>query len=296
MFTPSIRIVLCASALALLVGCQRSTDAPADNSTPAGAVRTAAAALHKGDLAGWLAVEVPPAQLAKARREWQQEVQQQPLSDSERADFERTMADLTGPDAEQRLMEQLEPKLADFEKNGVAHMPMMISAGKGMAVSSIQENKALTETQKEQAIASVDAVGDWLQSTKFTDREQARKAIAVLVAAARELNLAKADDLRALSFDDAVSRGSVVLGATKRVGVLYGLDLDGMLASVRTELVSEQAGSAVVRVSFQAFGQDLSFDREMVEVDGRWYAKRTIDYLSDLPLDTGDQAPASAGR
>ena len=73
---------------------------------------------------------------------------------------------------------------------------------------------------------------------------------------------------------------------------VYGFSLDKMLDSVKTEVVSQTGDAAKVKVSYKLFEQPLSFETDLVQVDGRWYGKQTIDKL-DNPEPKADDAPAA---
>jgi hypothetical protein len=95
-------------------------------------------------------------------------------------------------------------------------MPMMIAMGQGFVQSSIQQNKDMSEEQKKQAGALVDAAGKWAQSVKFTDPTLVKGAIAVICKTARDLNLKSLDEARAL--DAPVEVFTIDLSADKGDG------------------------------------------------------------------------------
>ena len=101
-----------------------------------------------------------------------------------------------------------------------------------------------------------------------------------LVTAARELNLKTLDEARALDFDTAMEKSGIAFRGAKKVLETYGLSLDKVLDTVKTEVVSQQGDVAKVKVSYVMFDQPMSFDTELVQIDGRWYGKQTIDELN----------------
>jgi hypothetical protein len=88
-------------------------------------------------------------------------------------------------------------------------MPMMIAMGQGFIQSAIQQSKDLTEPQKQQTVALIDASAKWAQSAKFTDPALAKQAIAVICKTARDLNLKTIDEVRALNYDQAMQRAGI---------------------------------------------------------------------------------------
>src|SRR5690606_8060270 len=207
--------------------------------------------------------------------------------------FAEMMAKLTAPDAEQQLMAEFEPHLAKYDAEMAAQMPLMIGMGRGFAVQAIQEKQDFTTAQKEQATQTIDAVAKWLGETNFSDRERARQAVTAAVDAARAVELKTLDELRALEFEQMLAKAGIAFTGTKNVLRVYRLDLDQTFDSVSSEVAGEQGDSATVQVSYQLFGQPLSFQTEMMRVDGRWFGKDTVEQLRK-ELDDVEEAAEDA--
>ena len=288
----SSRMFWLAAVLALaLAACKQQETAPLTaTATPNGAITAAVQSLRASDLKALVESQIPPNEIEKLRAEWKEDMAKEVPTPEEAAEFQTMMADLTGPDAETKMYAQLEPELDKFEREMAPQMPMMIGMGRGLIVSSIQENKELTDSQKEQAMKSVDALAKWMESTKFTDRDLAKKAIAQTVEAARTLDLATLDQARALSFDEAMVKGSVAFRGLKNVLDTYGFSLDKVLDSVKTQVVKEEGSAATVKVSYEMLGQPLAFETEMVKVGDRWYGKQTLEQLAKPRVETTDEA------
>ncbi len=286
-------------ALVLIAGfaaCKQKETVPlAATSTPQGAVTAAVQSLKAGDIKSLVESQIPPAEIDKLRAEWKEDMANEVPTPEEAAEFQTMMGDLTGADAEAKMYAQLEPHIDKFEREMAPQMPMMIGMGRGLVVSSIQENKELTDAQKQQAMQSVDALAKWMETTRFTDRELIRKAIAQTVGAARELDLATLDQARALSFDDAMVKSSIAFRGLKNVLETYGFSLDRVLDSVKSEVVKEQGNAATLKVSYEMLGQPLAFETEMVKVGDRWYGKQTLEQLAKPRIAT-DDAPADGGE
>lgn len=262
-------------------------------STPTGVVDASAAALQRGDLLAVLKLAVPPAEFERIKQEWETSKAEEQPTEEEKAHFAEMMAKLTAPDAEQQLMAEFEPHLAKYDAEMAAQMPLMIGMGRGFAVQAIQENQDFTPAQKEQATQTIDAVAKWLGETNFSDRERARQAVTAAVDAARAVELKTLDELRALEFEQMLAKAGIAFTGTKNVLRVYGLDLDQTFDSVSSEVVSEQGDSATVKVSYQLFGQPLSFQTEMMRVDGRWFGKDTVEQLRK-ELDDVEEAAEDA--
>lgn len=292
----SVRYVFALAFALALAACGSKEEggkaAIASTSTPQGAIDAAVQSLKAGDLKSLVESQVPPSHMEKLRAEWKADMAKDPPSDQEKAEFAAQMAMLTASDAEAKIMAQLEPELVKFETEMAPQMPLMIGMGKGLAANSLQENKELTQEQKDQAVKSIDAVAKWVQETNFTDRAKVKDAVSKVVASARELNLKTLDEARALSFDDAMVKGSIALRGLKDVLAVYGFSLDKMLDSVKTEVVSQTGDAAKVKVTYQMFEQPMSFETDLVQVDGRWYGKQTIEKINN-PTPAEIEAPAT---
>jgi hypothetical protein len=267
--------------------------------------------LKNNNLLAMVETALPPSDFASMREEYERERKEAP-SDEERAEFAKTMTKLTEPDAETKLMAELEPALVKFETEMQAQMPMFLAMGRGFAQQWVMESKDLTDVQKQQTQALVDAAAKWLESVKFADRALARVAITKAVSTARSLELATLDDVQKLEFEQAMEKAGVVLGGAKSILAVYGLDVDKSLASVKSSVKSESADTAVVDVTYTLFDQPLSVETEMVKKDDRWYSKDTLkniesqragassddmdDMDEDMDADESVEAPAAEAQ
>ena len=282
------RFLLALALAAVVVGCKKQEPAAVAakaTATPQGTVDAAVASLKAGDIKALIASQVPPKHFDKLRAEWKEDMAKDPPSESEKEEFATMIAELTAPGAEEKMMEKLEPQIVKFETEMVPQMPMMIGMGKGLLVSSIQQNKDLTDPQKQDAAKSIDALANWVTNTNFTDRAKAKQAVAALVAAARELNLKTLDEARALDFDTAMDKSSIAFRGAKTVLDTYGFSIDKMLDTVKTEVVSQTGDQAKLKVSYQMFDQPMSFETDLVQIDGRWYGKQAIAELEKAEVE-----------
>ena len=265
---------------ASLTACQKD-DAPQNTAaavaeateSPAGAVQAAVAALRKNDLATAIRVSVPESEYAEMQQAWTRKKAEGEITEEERKEFAETMARLTAADAETALYAEFEPLLAKFEAETAAQMPMMIAMGQGFIMQSIQTSEDLTAEQKQQAGDMLTATATWLQTAKLTDRELAKKSIARVVAAARESGLKDLDALHALDFEGAMKQGGIAFGAFKDVLGYYGMNIDAMLDSVKSEVVSTEGDMAKVKVTYNFFDKPMGYETEMQRDNGRWFSK-----------------------
>lgn len=303
MFRNTVRYTALAFAfVALFAACKKDEEAAATpaavakaTATPEAAIQSAVEHLKTGNIKALVMSQVPPNHLDEMRANWKKELEEDPPTEQEKTEFQAMMAELTAPDAEAKLMEKLEPQLTKFETEYAPQMPMMIAMGQGLMVQGIKDSQDLTDPQKVEATKSVEALAKWVQGVKLTDRELAKAAVSHVVAAARELNLKTLDEARALDFDTAMEKSGIAFRGAKKVLETYGLSLDKVLDTVKAEVVSKQGDTAKVKVSYVMFDQPMSFDTELVQIDGRWYGKQTIEELNKPDEPELDDAEAPAG-
>jgi len=303
MHTTFSRIALLAALAAAAVGCNQQapsgTAGPAPAaavapSTPEGTIAASVKALRDNNITALLENTLPPAELAKVKSDWGKNMQE-PVTDEDRKQFSDTMTKLTAPDAEAKLYAQIEPQLKEFDQKSAQQMPMMIAMGQGFAQSAIQQSKDLNDQQKQQAQALLDSVAKWAQATRFTDPALVKSAIAIMCKAARDMNLKSVDDARALSYDQAMQKGGIVLGAVKQVLAVYGLNVDKALDSIKVEPVASSGDTAKVKVTYTAFEQTFATDNDLVRVNGKWYSKQAVDQWNKHQLEVaGNATPAEA--
>jgi hypothetical protein len=247
--------------------------------SPEAAVAVAAKNMRAGNLKAMVEASVPPQYLEHVRGKWTAKMGEEPITEEDRAEFLENVGRFTAPDAEKKLWAELEPQLTEKKAEIDMQMPMMIGIGRGILASGVQQREDLNEAQKTQALATVDAFAKWAETAKFTDPDLAQKSIGIVCSTARELDLKTLDDLRAMSFDQALAKGDIALAGVKKLFDVYGFSLDQVFDSVKTELVSQTGDDAKVKVNFQMFGQPLDFETEMTKFEGRWYGKESLTNL-----------------
>lgn len=289
--SPATRVAILFLVL-VLSACQREQpQATADAGDPAASIEAGVAALRAGDLRAFMESQVPASEIERMKAEHAAQVAE-PMDAAERERFAEWMAKLTAPDAEDRVMAELEPQLARFEREIAPQLTSNVGMLKGLAMVAIQQNEELTPLAKEQAVASLDAVAEWVTTAQFTDRARLREAIGHFAEAAREADIATVEQLEALDWDASVDRASIAFRATKRALETFGFPIDTMLASVRTEVLSQEAETAKVKVSYEMLGKPMSFEVELASRDGRWYAKDTLDAIDEAASEAATGAAA----
>ena len=244
---------------------------------PAETLNAAFDALESNDLNTFLALMAPEDAVEKMRKDFKEEQDPSEITDEARAEFNDTVAKLTGPDAEEKLMAELEPQLAEMGPQ----LPMMMGFGQMMVQSGIQENADLDDARKQQAMDASNAVFQKLQGINLTDRELAKQAIGVVTGTARKLDLTTLDAVYEMSFDDMLYKGGIVLGGTKELLNVYGLDLNGVISSMNAKVVDESGDNATVEISYDLFGTPQTTTAELVKKDDRWFSADMIEQIEN---------------
>jgi hypothetical protein len=259
--------------------------------SPEAAVAIAAKNMRAGNLKAMVEASVPPQYLEHVRGKWASKMNEDPITDEDRAEFAENIARFTAPDAEKKMWAELEPQLTQKKAEIDMQMPMMIGIGRGILASGVQQREDLNEAQKTQALAAVDAFAKWAETAKFTDPALAQKSIGIVCATARDLDLKSLDEVHAMSFDQALAKGDIALAGFKKLFDVYGFSLDQVFDSVKTETIAQTGDTAKVKVNFQMFGQPLDFETEMTKFEGRWYGK---DSLTNLQKEIAGGSVAAA--
>jgi hypothetical protein len=279
-------------ALVLLVlglaGC-KSNKAPGD---PVAAVEGLAEAVRDNDLVRYSRLSLPPDLHEKMEARWHQKLAKAPPPRPEEvADYARWMGRLTAKDAETELYKSLDPKLARFEKEIGAQWPLMRATANIFINGVIQANDRLSPAEKAHAQAVGTALTGWATPERFTDRERAREAIAVITRTARDLELPTLADARQLEMIPALEKGGIGLRGLKAAGKVYGVDADAALAGVEAEVKSADGDAATMLVTYPLLDQKISFEMELVRIDGRWYP---ADAVSEARAELAQPLPVAS--
>jgi len=283
-----VRAAFAASLVVLVAGCG---DKPAETAAPAAApvganapdaaIRKSVDLLKQGDFAALMQNAMPPAEYEKVKADWSKNKDDKPITDEDRQKFAETMGKLTAPNAEQTLYTEIEPQLKAFDAQYQQQIPMYVAMGSSYLQGMVQQSKDLADADKQQALAAITALGNWVQKTRFTEPESVKKVLAIASKAARDVNLKTLDEAHALTFEQSMQKARIVFAAVKDALNVYGFSLDKTLDSVKPEIVSNDGKTAKVKVSYTLFDSPLSTQTEMVNVDGHWYGKNAIDKLHE---------------
>jgi hypothetical protein len=270
----------------LLPACRRSAQAPGD---PVAAVKGLAKALQDDDLVRYSQLSMPPELHKRMEQRWHEKLQgAAPPTAAQQKDYARWMQRLTAPDAEAKLYARFDQRMKKVEGELGSQWPLMQATGTIFLNGLIKANDKLSAGEKEHARAVGGALLSWLRPELVSDRARARQAIAVLARTARAVDLPTLADTRKLEMDESLEKGSELLKAAKRIGGIYGLDLDASLAAVEARVLSAQGEQATMEVSYPVFDKTVRFEMELLRREGRWYPadavrKAEADLAKPLP-------------
>ncbi|GFZ90857.1 hypothetical protein [Dyella caseinilytica] len=267
-------------AMFALVACHKKEDnvAVPGGDTPEAAVQQSVTLIKAGDFDGFWKHALPPADYANLRNDWKlPHPDRRPITDGDRARFTQAVQQITAPNAETTLYDQLKPKLAQLEAQYHDQLPVMIGIGQAILTTGIAQNKTMTETQKQQARDALNVLLPWAQQTPWFDQDKAKQAVGVVVVTARQLDLKSADQVQNMDFDTAMKNYSIGFGGVKQLLDIYGLSVDDALNSVKATTISMDHGQAHVKIDYTLLGKPLTTDSQLVLVDGRWYSQDLIN-------------------
>lgn len=224
---------------------------------------------RSNDLAAILRGSLPPAHYQTLLDKYE-EARSKPISDKDRADFAEGLQKLIAPDAVDRLMAEIEPKMRERAVQSEGMILMGLGA-MNMAVTSPDSD--LTEEQRAMLKRALPGIEAWVIETDFFSVDTLRQALTLMADAARRTGISDLDQIRMLSFEQLLAHGGRMLGAGKQAVKLYGIDLDAIVSTARMEVLEVEGDEARVRTTVTVFDAPLHFEQSLVLVEGRWYSK-----------------------
>jgi hypothetical protein len=261
-------------------------------SGPDATIKKSVDLMKQGDIAGLMENALPPADYAKVKADWGKDNDERPVTDDDRRKFQDAMARLTAPDAEKTIYADIEPQLKQFDAQYQQQIPMYVAMGSGWVQGMIQQNKDLSDAEKQQASAAVNTIAAWVQKTHFTDADSVKKVLAIATRTARDLNLKTLDEARSLDYDHAMQKSRIAVLGFKDALAVYGFSIDKTLDSMKMTVLSNDGTNAVVKIDYTLLDAPLTSNVDMVKVGDRWYGKSTIEKLKqEAQEDAAKTAP-----
>jgi hypothetical protein len=244
---------------------------------PAAQLTQLARLFRAGDVGALVKAVVPPSRWEEVELTYQL-AQLEPISDEDRAEFAAKLEKFTAPDAVDRLMAEIEPKLEEARPQLPGAILMAVGSAQ-MALNSPETR--ITEEQREALRAALPGFAEWVQTTDFLSSDTLREALTLMTEAARRTGIRDIEQARALPLAALFDHGSAMLAAGKRAVALYGIDLDQVADSLRVETLSVEGETARVRTTVTLFDAPVFVDHDLVLVEGRWIGKgmaRSFEY------------------
>ncbi len=244
-----------------------------DPSTPDGSIMANVEAFKSNDVSAIVDNMLTPEQKADAAKKWDEQRKKEP-NEGEKQRFEAQMKSVTSGEFIDQMMPMVEAQLAQVNSEQLAGMVGMLAGG---ALNSPD----LDAQQKEQAKVFLGSLTDWIKSADVANPEKVRSAMKVVQSTATKLNLKTMSDMQALSFDQLLDKGDVVLGGVKEALAIYDISIDKMLNSVSIDKVEQNGDAADVTVSFEIFGTKQTVTTNLKKINGKWAEAKSADKLNE---------------
>lgn len=240
---------------------------------PAQEVLGLARMLRSNDLVGLAQAAIPSDAYEELRRGYESH-RDEPISESDRAEFAEKLAKLSAPDAVDRLMTEIEPQLLEARPKA----PSAILMGLGAAqLALLSDESKLSDEQRESLQRALPGFQDWVTSTDFLSSTAMREALTLVTDAVRRTGIEDIGQLQSMSFEQALAQAESVLAASKQALLIYGLDVDAIADSMQVQVLDNDGTTARVRTTVTVFDAPIFIDHDLVLVDGHWYGKRSAE-------------------
>ena len=255
---------------------------PADSSVtqsvpdPALQIRDLARVLRNNDLAGLVSALVPPSQYQLMRQAYELH-RLQPITPAERTKFSEGIAKLIDANAVDKFMLEIEPKLVEARPKAPA--ALLIGMG-ALQMALASDDSDLTAEQRAALQSVMPGIQKWAAETDFLSSTSMRQAISLLSDAARNTGVRNIDELKMLSFEQALSKAGTMLSASKQALYIYGLNVNAIADSLQVQVLKQQGQTARVRTTITVFNAPISSEMDLVLLEGRWYSKTTVAKLN----------------
>ena len=243
---------------------------------PALQIRDLARVLRSNDLAGLINAIVPPSQFQVMRQAY--EVHRlQPITPAERTKFSEGIAKLIDTNAVDKLMLEIEPKLVEARPKAPA--ALLIGMG-ALQMALVSDDSELTAEQRAALQSALPGIQKWAAETDFLSSISMRQAISLFADAARNTGVRSIDELKMLSFEQALAKAGTMLAASKQALSIYGLDVNAIADSLQVQVLKQDGQTARVRTTVTIFNAPISSEMDLVLLEGRWYSKSTVAKLN----------------
>ncbi len=243
---------------------------------PALQIRDLARVLRSNDLAGLVNALVPPSQYQVMRQAYELH-RLQPITPEERNKFSEGIAKLIDANAVDKFMLEIEPKLVEARPKAPA--ALLIGMG-ALQMALASDDSELTAEQRAALQSAMPGIQKWAAETDFLSSISMRQAISLFADAARNTGVHSIDELKMLSFEQALVKAGTMLAASKQALYIYGLDVNAIADSLQVQVLKQEGQTARVRTTVTIFNAPISSEMDLVLLEGRWYSKTTVAKLN----------------
>ena len=233
-------------------------------------------ALRNNDISTVFKMMMPETEYQKAVSEWDTK-REQPVSTKDAANFAAQMEKLTADGAEDALFAEASMMLDQM----APQIPMFIGMGTMSLQASVDQTEFDTDEEKQRAKKLITAMGEWAGKANFTDKDKAKKAIAILCSTARNLNMSTVEEFNTLTFDQALVKAGSAFGGLKNILGVYDLSVDQMLDSVKIDMLENDNDKAKMDIGFNVFGTQQNVIADVIRVDDRWFSADAIEKMNE---------------
>jgi len=192
--------------------------------------------------------------------------QKQPMDEQQKMQFNQALQLINQDNAEEQIFNMIAPQLTQIR----AFMPMMLMGAKDQIGQQLGATTTALAPRCNTNAEVVDNTVTWIMDNDILKEEKVKNSVAELVATGRNLNLSSADDLQALSFDEALSMGGDVFSGFKNALNAHGIDINNILRSAEVSDVNVTGDKATMVASFEVFGKTACSEVTMAKRDGFW--------------------------
>ena len=286
------RTLLLALAVALLAGCSRhKAEVAPGGASPQAAIADDYRLLRDNDLDGLYRHALPPADYAAMRARWGQGRNLDAYTPAQRAQFDKMMAVLSAPGAQQLLWIEMKPKLAAARQQYRQQLPAMVGMLRTMADTGVTRSARLSPDEKVQALKAIAVLSAWAQKTDWLDPDKVYQVLGVVTATAQKMSFRTLDQALSMPYGESMRNIGQAWAGLKQALTVYGFSVDAVLDSARIQVLSDDGSVAVVRTTFDVLGTPVTRDNTLIKQDGRWYDRTTLLHWQQVLA----AAPARAG-
>ena len=243
----------------------RGGSSVASPDSPDGTIEAAFDHLKNKRVSAFIMLMAPPAELKKMQDGWEK-MRKEPVDNADDAQFQQTMSMLTADGAEDKLFAMVKPKLAEAQQQ----IGMIAGMAPMMAAGAIQESGAPADT-----LVMVESIGEKIAKMDIASEANAKKAIAIVCKAAREIDIPNGAAMQKLSFEEGLDKADVAYGAIVDALAVYGLDFNSTFESIDAKVLTTAGDTAEIEISVSLFGLETKkVPVSMERKGGRWFPKK----------------------